>query len=94
VRLWLRRRPWRRDPVRVRQLDLDKRGWTAADRRLATRLAKTWVNFAATGNPNGKGLPAWPAFDGSQASILRIGEAADLNVHRLPDFSVFPPLAK
>jgi para-nitrobenzyl esterase len=76
------------------QLDLDKRGWTAADRRLATRLAKTWVNFAATGNPNGKGLPAWPAFDGSQASILRIGEAADLNVHRLPDFSVFPPLAK
>jgi para-nitrobenzyl esterase len=65
-------------------LDVDKRPWSQADRQLASRLADTWVNFARTGNPNGTGLPAWPAFDGSNASIFRIGDD-----DRLPDFSLF-----
>jgi para-nitrobenzyl esterase len=68
-------------------LHLDKRAWSAADRQLATRLARTWVAFAGGGSPNGPGLPAWPAFDGSQATILRIGDAPG---HGLPDFSLFP----
>ena len=72
------------------RLDLDQRTWAAADRRLARRLARTWVNFAGTGDPNGKGLPAWPVYDGTPASILRIGEAADLTTHRLPDLALFP----
>jgi para-nitrobenzyl esterase len=54
-------------------LDQDRRPWTAADRQLATRLAGTWIAFARTGSPNGTGLPAWPVFDGSTASVLRIG---------------------
>jgi para-nitrobenzyl esterase len=48
-------------------LHLDKRAWAPADRQLATRLADTWVNFARTGSPNGKGLPAWPAYNGTHA---------------------------
>ena len=71
-------------------LHVDSRPWTSADRKLATRLAKTWVAFARTGNPNGQGLPAWPVFNGSSATVLRIGE----DKQALPDFSVFPPLAK
>ncbi|SFU73520.1 carboxylesterase/lipase family protein [Pseudoduganella namucuonensis] len=73
------------------QLDQDKRAWTPADRQLAARLADTWVNFARSGNPNGKGLPDWPAFDGSDASVVRIGGEADLKLQgRLPDFALFP----
>lgn len=68
-------------------LHLDKRPWRPADRQLATRLADTWVRFARSGSPNGSGLPAWPAYTGTGASILRIGDAPG---HPLPDFSLFP----
>ena len=33
-----------------------------ADRRLADIVSSYWVNFARTGNPNGKGLATWPAY--------------------------------
>jgi para-nitrobenzyl esterase len=68
--------------------NLDDRPWTKADRDLSERLATTWINFARTGNPAGKGLPAWPAFDGSAASVQHIGDVQP-PIKRLPDFS--PP---
>jgi para-nitrobenzyl esterase len=70
-------------------LGQDPRRWTSADLALADRLAATWVNFAATGNPNGKGLPAWPAFDGTKATVLKIGDEAQLKAYPLPDFNLF-----
>jgi para-nitrobenzyl esterase len=36
--------------------------WTDTDRALADTLSSYWANFAANGDPNGKGLPVWPAF--------------------------------
>jgi para-nitrobenzyl esterase len=45
---------------------------SAADRALAETMMTYWVNFAHTGNPNGAGIPAWPAY-GTEAAILDFG---------------------
>jgi para-nitrobenzyl esterase len=32
-----------------------------------------WVNFAKTGDPNGPGVPHWPAFTDAKPIVMRIG---------------------
>jgi para-nitrobenzyl esterase len=50
---------------------------SAPDRALADRVSSYWVNFARTGDPNGNGLPGWPAFVDSTAGPMIIGEITE-----------------
>jgi para-nitrobenzyl esterase len=44
-------------------LDLDKRyAWEPADHEVSKTMQAYFVNFIKTGNPNGPGLPNWPAY--------------------------------
>jgi para-nitrobenzyl esterase len=46
------------------------RPFTEADYALEEIMSHYWVNFAATGNPNGKGLPQWTAFHPDSPGII------------------------
>jgi len=55
---------------------LPPRPWTDADRQLSDTISSYWVNFAATGDPNGKGLPKWTAWKPDQRMVL--GDKVDM----------------
>ena len=45
-------------------LDLDNRyAWEPEDRKVSETMQAYFVNFIKTGNPNGPGLPEWPAYE-------------------------------
>ena len=45
---------------------------------LSEMIQQYWINFAKTGNPNGKGLPYWPAFDESKPTTMQFSNGASL----------------
>ncbi len=40
------------------------------DQEVARMMNTYWVNFAKRGDPNGEGLPNWPAFDQQKDQLL------------------------
>ena len=43
---------------------------TAPDQKVAGQMNNYWINFAKTGNPNGKDLPQWPIYSLNKNEIL------------------------
>ncbi|MET0336672.1 MAG: carboxylesterase family protein [Caulobacter sp.] len=71
------------------QLDQEPWAWTRADRDLAHAMAGYWVNFAATGDPNGEGLPSWPRFTDEAGPILSLGDSISPTELRLDALRAF-----
>ena len=48
--------------------------WTSGDRQLASEISAYWVNFARSGDPNGAGLPSWPAFENTKSQVQYLAD--------------------
>ncbi|QSX34169.1 carboxylesterase family protein [Shewanella avicenniae] len=77
----------------VFDLLMPPRAWTAEDQQLADTMSSYWVNFAKTGNPNGAGLPVWPAWDNAAPQVLHFTPAptvgAVANLEQLEAIDLF-----
>lgn len=60
------------------------------DRTVAGAMATAWVQFAKTGNPNGGGLPQWPAYRSPDYRLLDFGDAVTVGSNaRSPQIEFF-----
>jgi para-nitrobenzyl esterase len=70
-------------------LRFQHRPWTSWDSTLSDLMSDYWVNFASTGDPNGKGLPPWPVFSDQKTKVIHFGDTVgtiDLPAMRAFDF--------
>jgi len=54
--------------------------FTDKDKEVAKLMNSYWINFAKTGNPNGKDLPKWPVYDAKKNEVFEFrqdGSAAN-----------------
>jgi para-nitrobenzyl esterase len=49
---------------------------TTAQQAFSDQMIKYWANFAATGNPNGSGVPAWPAYTAANDTFQNLAVGA------------------
>ncbi|WP_328460043.1 carboxylesterase/lipase family protein [Streptomyces sp. NBC_00448] len=54
-------------------LDSISAPWTEEDREVAAVVSAYWANFAANGDPNGPGLPHWPAYSVNAPTVMELG---------------------
>jgi len=64
---------------------LRNRPWpfTEVDFTLSDRMSRYWSNFAISGDPNGKGLPAWTSYDPTNEPYLELGDTIQTKRHLL-----------
>jgi para-nitrobenzyl esterase len=56
--------------------------FTSDDAALSNLIQTYWTNFAKRGNPNGQGLPNWPAWSDSKKEFLEIRNSGTISVQR------------
>jgi para-nitrobenzyl esterase len=62
-------------------LDKSDRENDKTDEALADAMSGYWVNFAANGDPNGEGLPEWPAYNAETEPYMELGDQVKLGHH-------------
>jgi para-nitrobenzyl esterase len=67
-----------------RVLSSKKLPWRPEDRAVSELMASYWSNFAKTGDPNGPGLPTWPAYRATDYQVMHLNakSAAASDDHR------------
>ena len=60
-------------------LGMLKRPFDGVDRKLSEEMSSYWVNFAKSGDPNGPGLPKWPAYRAKDEVWMQFGPGGPQN---------------
>lgn len=61
-------------PYALHTLYVSDRPFTEDDRRVEEQMSSYWTNFALHGDPNGKGLAAWPAVAPDKPVTMQVGD--------------------
>jgi para-nitrobenzyl esterase len=56
------------------KIPADTSQYEDVDHTISRAIAGAWVQFAKTGNPNGPGLPEWPAYRSPEYRLLDYGD--------------------
>jgi para-nitrobenzyl esterase len=55
--------------------------YTAVDDKLADEMSSYWANFVTSGDPNGKGLAKWTAYDLKDEPFMEFGDVPHAGTH-------------